>query len=436
MTDRSSRPEWLSERTGLTLLALVSAILATLIFLPYLQYILLGVVLAYILMPAQRRLERTVGSMTAALTLVVVAILAILLPMLYVLAVALREALELLTAVQEGSLGMADIERRLEVIGQPDDLIQLFETYQEPIGTAAQGLATSGIELVSGLPGLLIGLTVTVFVLFALLRDGDRLVAWIRHVLPIDDDIQRELLADLDQLMWASVVGNVVVAAIQAVALGIGLAILGVPAVVLLTVMTFVLALLPLIGAFGVWVPVSLYLLAAGDIVGAIALVVYGSIVSASDTYLRPALIGRTSALNSAIIVVGIFGGIVVFGAVGLFVGPVVLGGAKVTLDAFARERAAETGAEPGLEDDEETEDPAVDTEHETGIRTDADEDSNGGGDGARETPVDAGDGSSGETGDESADVTDSSVEAEADLEDDRTVEPDADSTAGTDSDR
>ncbi len=406
MPDRSSRSEWLSERTGLALLALVSAILATLILLPYLQYVLLGVVLAYILMPAQRRLERTVGSMTAALTLVAVAILAILLPMLYVLAVALREALELLTAVQEGSLGMADVERRLEIVGQPDDLIDLFETYQEPIGTAAQGLATSGIELVSGLPGLLIGLTVTVFVLFALLRDGDRLIVWTRHVLPIDDDIQRELLADLDQLMWASVVGNVIVAAIQAVALGIGLAILGVPAVVLLTVATFVLALLPLIGAFGVWVPVSLYLLVAGDPVGAVALVVYGSIVSASDTYLRPALIGRTSALNSAIIVVGIFGGIVVFGAVGLFVGPVVLGGAKVTLDAFARERAAGAGAEPGLEETEETEDPAVDTEEESGIRTGADDDSDEEGDGARKTPVDTGDESTDRAADEPTDET------------------------------
>ncbi|ELY45425.1 AI-2E family transporter [Natronorubrum tibetense] len=406
MPDRSSRPEWLSERTGLALLALVSAILATLILLPYLQYVLLGVVLAYILMPAQRRLERTVSSMTAALTLVVVAILAILLPMLYVLAVALREAIELLTAVQDGTLGMADVERRLEVVGQPDDLVELFETYQEPIGTAAQGLATSGIELVSGLPGLLIGLTVTVFVLFALLRDGDRLIVWTRHVLPIDDDIQRELLADLDQLMWASVVGNVIVAAIQAVALGIGLAILGVPAVVLLTVATFVLALLPLIGAFGVWVPVSLYLLVAGDPVGAVALVVYGSIVSASDTYLRPALIGRTSALNSAIIVVGIFGGIVVFGAVGLFVGPVVLGGAKVTLDAFARERAAAAGAEPGLEETEETEDPAVDTEEESGIRTGADDDSDEEGDGARKTPVDTGDESTDRTADEPTDET------------------------------
>lgn len=376
MADRSdSRSVWLSERAGLTALALVGTLLATLVVLPYLQYVLLGVILAYVLMPAQRRLERVIGSMAAALTLVAVAVLAILLPVMYVLAIALREAIELLTAIQEGALGMGELERQLEATGYVVDLAELYETYQEQIGTIAQGLATSGIELVTGLPGLLIGLTVTLFVLFALLRDGDRLVAWIQQVLPIDGRVQQELLVELDRLMWASVVGNVAVAAIQGIALGIGLAVLGVPAVVFLTVATFVLALLPLIGAFGVWVPVSLYLTAVGEPVGAIALVVYGSLVSASDTYLRPALIGRSSAFNAAIIVVGIFGGIVVFGAVGLFVGPVVLGGGKIILDVFARERARETGATRAPET-EPADDPAVETATDTGIRADADRDS------------------------------------------------------------
>ncbi|ELY57682.1 AI-2E family transporter [Natronolimnohabitans innermongolicus] len=384
MADGIDTPGWLSNRVGLTVLAVVAVSLAALILLPYLQYVLLGVVLAYILMPAQRRLEPVVGSMVSALILVGVAILAILLPVAYLLVVALREALQVITAVQEGTIGVADIESRLEVIDPDIELADLYEAYQEPIGTTLQELATTGIEIVSGLPGILIGLTVTVFVLFALLRDGDQLVAWCRRVLPIDDEIQRELLAELDQLMWASVVGNVAVAAIQAIALGVGLAALGVPTVVLLTVLTFVFALLPLIGAFGVWVPVTIYLLVVGDFIAAAALIAYGSIVSASDTYLRPALIGRTSAFNSAIIVVGIFGGLVVFGAVGLFIGPVILGGAKVTLDAFARER---NGAiEPG----EDAEEPAVDTDSETGVREDAEPSTADSSDGARDAPADS----------------------------------------------
>ncbi|THE63313.1 AI-2E family transporter [Salinadaptatus halalkaliphilus] len=372
MADRPAIRGRLAERPGLTALALVSAGLGALVILPYLQYVLLGVVLAYILTPLQRRLERYVGSMVAAMTLVVVAILAILLPVAYVLLIALEEALEVLTAIQEGDLGIETIESYLESTGYAVDIVETYETYQEPIGTAAQELATTTLELVSALPQILIGLTVTLFVLFALLRDGDRLVAWTRTVLPIRDELQDELLAELDQLMWASVVGNVAVAAIQAILLGIGLELLGVPAVVFLTVATFVLALLPLVGAFGVWVPVSIYLLVLGRPVAALLLVAYGSLVSASDTYLRPALIGRTSAFNAAIIVVGIFGGLVVFGAVGLFIGPVVLGGAKIILDVAARERRAGPADDlddaETLESDEMAADPAVDTDPETGI--------------------------------------------------------------------
>ncbi len=376
MVDDADSSGWFSERTGVTVLALVGITFGLLVILPYLQYILLGIVLAYILMPAQRRLERVVGSMTAALTLVAVAILAILLPTIYVLAIAFQQALGVITAIQEGTLDIADIEQRLETTGVTVDLVEMYEIYEEPIGTALQGFATAGIEFVGGLPAILIGLTVTVFVLFALLRDGTQLLAWSRTVVPIDDALQREFHAELDQLMWASVVGNVAVAAIQAVLLGIGLVLLGVPAVVFLTVVTFVLSLLPLVGAFGVWVPVSLYLLAVGDVVSAAILVAYGSLVSASDTYLRPALIGKTGAFNSAIIVVGIFGGIIVFGAVGLFIGPVVLGGAKVTLDLFARERAEtdEPGAdvEPAVATGA-SDDVAVDTDPETGIRSERD---------------------------------------------------------------
>jgi predicted PurR-regulated permease PerM len=366
MSTRPDLSEWISDRMGLVLLTTVSVFLALLIIFPYLQYVLLGVILAYILMPAQRRLEKYVRSMTAALVLVVVAILAILLPILYVLAVALGQALEVAVAIQDGSLNVADIEQRIAETGYSVDLQDTYEAYQEPIATGLQGLATNAIEFAGSVPAILIGLTVTVFVLFALLRDGDRLVRWVRYVLPVQDHVQDELLSELDQLMWASVVGNVVVAIIQAVLLGIGLAALGVPAVVLLTVGAFVASLLPLIGVFAVWMPVSLYLVVVGETVPATILVAYGLLVSASDTYLRPALIGRTSAFNSAIIVVGIFGGLVVFGAVGLFIGPVVLGGAKITLDLFAREWAISQGEPPV--GPLPAADPAAETAGDTGI--------------------------------------------------------------------
>jgi predicted PurR-regulated permease PerM len=332
-------PDWIVKRSGLTALALGSGLLALFVLLPYLQYVLFGVVLAYILLPVQRRLEAYVSPTVAALSVVLATLLVVLLPLIYVVSIAVQQSLRVVRSIRRGEIDVATIESLLETNGYAVDLVELYESNQGRIATAVQEVTNGAIGVLGSLPSMFIGLTVTLFVLFALLRDGDRLVAWLEWVLPIEDAVLDELRTGLDRLMWASVVGNVAVAAIQAVLLGVGLAIAGVPAVVFLTVATFILTLLPLVGAFGIWIPAAAYLVTTGRLTAGVAMVVYGLLVTFSDSYLRPALIGRTSAFNSAIVVVGIFGGIVIFGAVGLFIGPVVLGGAKLTLDCFARAR-------------------------------------------------------------------------------------------------
>ncbi len=97
------------------------------------------------------------------------------------------------------------------------------------------------------------------------------------------------------------------------------------------------------LGLLFVFTQLQYILLAIGRPTAAVLLFVYGSVVSASDLYLRPAIINRSGAINVGTIVVGIFGGIVLFGAIGLFVGPVILGGSKVVLDLFGQERADST---------------------------------------------------------------------------------------------
>ncbi|WP_254530656.1 AI-2E family transporter [Natrinema gelatinilyticum] len=360
MADRPSPPDWIIDQPGLTALAAISGILALFVILPYLQYVLFGVVLAYILLPVQRRLEHYVRSTIAAIVVVVATLIIVFIPLVYVVSIAIQQSFRLVRAIRQGQLNVETIEEILATNGYAVDLAELYESYQDPIATGIQGITTGTVNIVGGLPGVFIGLTITLFVLFALLRDGDRLVEWFQWVLPIDDEVLAELRTGLDRLMWASVVGNVAVAAVQAVMLGIGLAIIGVPAVTFLTVATFVLTLLPLVGAFGVWIPAAAYLLGIGRPTASALLTVYGMLVSLSDSYLRPAMIGRTSAFNSAIVVVGIFGGLVVFGAVGLFIGPVVLGGAKLILDCFARERTEAAIAADSLEGESADPEPAA----------------------------------------------------------------------------
>jgi predicted PurR-regulated permease PerM len=343
MTKRGAEARWPSDRVGLSILAVVSGVFAALIVLTQLPYIFLAIVLAYVLAPAQQRLEQHMSAGSAALALTSLSVLLLFVLVAYVITIAIQQGLALFNAIQAGEFSPDVVQDRIAAIGYVVDLELVYATYQEPIATGLDRLATGAMTAIGGLPGVFIGLTVTIFVLFVLLRDGDRFVIWLEGVVPVSETVQQELMAELDDLMWASVVGNVAVAGIQAGLLGIGLVLVGMPGAVFLTVVTFVLCLLPLVGAFGVWVPVSIYLFGIGRPMPALIIFVIGSVVSGSDTYLRPAIINRSGALNVAVITVGIFGGIIVFGVVGLFIGPVVLGGTKVVLDQFARERAEST---------------------------------------------------------------------------------------------
>jgi len=335
MSGSSSRRQ---ERRALAVIALAGALVAGLLVSTYLRYVLLGVVLAYVLTPAHRRLSEYVRPDIAAVGLILLTVVVLFIPLLFVTVVAIQQGIGLLGAFRRGELDGFLLEP-IDLFGYTVDGSQLYATYREPIETGLGRLAGWGLELVRGLPGVIVGLSVTAFILFALLRDGDRLLAWTMGVVPVATPIQRELLAELDDLMWASVVGNVVIAASQAVTLGVGFLIAGLPGVTFLTVAAFLLTLLPLVGSFGVWVPAAIYLFAGDRPTAAGAMLVFGVLVSISDVYLRPAVINRAGAINVAVIAMGIFGGIVLFGGVGLFVGPVILGGAKEALDLYARER-------------------------------------------------------------------------------------------------
>ncbi|WP_246308056.1 AI-2E family transporter [Halorarum salinum] len=157
----------------------MSSVLAALLVLTQHQYVSLASVLAYVLAPVRRRLERRMRSDTAALTLISLATFVLFIPVAYILTVAIQQGLGLLTAIREGELSPDTIQGRIETIGYVIDFDLLYATYQEPIATGVQRLATGAITVIGGLPGVLIGLTVTVFVLFALLRDGEQFVTWL-----------------------------------------------------------------------------------------------------------------------------------------------------------------------------------------------------------------------------------------------------------------
>jgi len=281
----------------------------------------------------------------SAFVLTVVTVFGVALPLVYLLTQLTQETFVVAQRLQDADFGVTEIEAGLLELGVEADVQTTVSENREIFETVAEVLAVRVGQTVQNLPNIIIGLTITVFVVFVMLRDGQRLVAWTRAAVPIRNEIQREFHHRINQLMWASVVGNGGAGLIQTVALGAAFWVIGFDKVLLLTVLTFVLTLLPLVGAFVIWLPLVGYLLVVGSPTAATALFVFGGLVSVSDFYTRPIIIGRSGALNSGVIVIGVFGGLVVFGPVGLLIGPVILGGSKVAIETLVRARNDDLGA-------------------------------------------------------------------------------------------
>jgi predicted PurR-regulated permease PerM len=255
------------------------------------------------------------------------------LPFLLLVRVVVRQAVAVVEGVRSGAIDVAVVREFIDSdLGQ-----ELAAMAQSGLGQVLQ--ETPGV--VGGASNALIGVTVLGFVLYYLLVDGADAVAWVRRVTPLGPAVQEELFAELDRLTYAVLITQGVIAVVQAVLTGLALAVLGFSNVLFWTVLAVVLGLLPFVGSMFIWVPAGLFLLATDDLVGGAALLVYGfGAVNLTDNYLRPVVGGRSANLNPSILVVGIFGGLAVFGFAGIFVGPIVLGFAKSLVAIAAREYA------------------------------------------------------------------------------------------------
>lgn len=184
---------------------------------------------------------------------------------------------------------------------------------------------------------------VTIFTFFFALRDGEKLKEYVRDISPFNKDLEKNLSAEFKGITKAVIFGFLVVGIIQGLFTGLGLLIFGVPQALLLTLIATIVAIIPVLGAWLVWIPSSIYLLATGHIGAGIGLILYGAIVvSWIDNFLRIWIISRRTKLSSGIIFIGMIGGLIVFGIIGLVIGPLILSYLIIIIDAYKDKKFSE----------------------------------------------------------------------------------------------
>jgi predicted PurR-regulated permease PerM len=195
---------------------------------------------------------------------------------------------------------------------------------------AAEG--TAGF-VAARLKGLLAGSVSTVtqlvlmlFTLFFLFRDRKGAARAFRSVLPLDESQTDKLVERMTNTIEATLQGSLTIAAVQGALGGIIFWILDVPNAVIWAVAMAILALIPSLGTFLIWMPVAIYLALTGHWLKASILTGWGAfVIGTVDNLLYPTLVGTKMQLHTVPVLFSVLGGIGLFGISGIVLGPLTL---------------------------------------------------------------------------------------------------------------
>jgi predicted PurR-regulated permease PerM len=186
----------------------------------------------------------------------------------------------------------------------------------------------------------LFGMVIMALALFSFFLDGPAMLAGLKHLTPLDDAHEDELIREFEKVSRAVVLATLLSALAQGLLGAVGYYFAGLEPVILLMLLTMTLALVPFVGAAAVWVPASLYLIFLEGSLGAgIFLAIYGAaVISLADNVIKPFVLHGGSNLHPLWALLSVLGGVTALGPVGILVGPMVVAFLQTLLGILQRE--------------------------------------------------------------------------------------------------
>jgi predicted PurR-regulated permease PerM len=219
-------------------------------------------------------------------------------------------------------------------------------------GEQASAFVSSRLgSFVTGSVWVVLELLVAIVALFYFFRDRRESLETLRCALPLSDREADEMFNRIGETIHATVYGSLAVAAIQGLLGGLMFWILGLPAPLLWGVVMALLSTIPNLGSFVVWAPAAVGLALSGQWGKALALCAWGAVaIGLIDNLLYPVLVGRRLHFHPLPVFFSILGGLLVFGASGLILGPLVLAITDALLRVWRdRTRAGHAADEAGV---------------------------------------------------------------------------------------
>lgn len=298
------------------ILAVLLLIVSYFMLRPYLVALMTSFVLGFLIKPFHKVLGKKVGDKSAAWICILLLILVILLPFGIAVGSLAKQAYDYasksnLEITLNTILGKAGLNLDSGLLSQINQEFLNFLVYLVR-------------PFISNAISFFIMVFVMFFGLYYVLVKWDYLSGELKKFIPFKD--KAEITRDLSNATKEIVYGTFLVGLIEFTVALIGFYLLGVNSALLLATLIFFTAFIPAIGPGFVWVPLMIYMFIVGNYFVAVGILVLGLIVGLGiDLFLRGVLTGRNSRINPFIMLLGIFGGVSLFGLFGFIIGPLIL---------------------------------------------------------------------------------------------------------------
>lgn len=320
------------------------------ILMPYAGAVFWGMVLAILFIPVHRRLLRATSqkpNLSALLTLLAIVVMVII-PVGLITASLVQQAAGLYEMVKSGHVDFGRYFSQV-IHALPSWMVSLLERFDltdmaslqqkltNTASEASQVAAKYAINVASNTFDFLVSITIMLYLLFFLLRDGHALAGRIKTAVPLSRHYKQRLFGNFTTVIRATVKGNVLVAIVQGALGGLIFWLLHVQAPLLWAVVMAFLSLLPAVGAAIVWAPVAVYFLVTGSVWQGVVLIAFGVfVIGLVDNLLRPILVGKDTRMPDYVVLLSTVGGMALFGLNGFVIGPAVAALFIASWDLFA----------------------------------------------------------------------------------------------------
>jgi predicted PurR-regulated permease PerM len=320
------------------------------VFQPFLAPLGWAAVFGVIFYSLRKRFERKWGRTQSAVLITLGVTLILIVPVLLLAAMFVREGIaaarDIQAAMAGGGYGWLShawgwLASHIAADGITVDLPDLL---RQGASRAGEYMAAELGAVIRNIVVFLFELFVMLFALFYFLRDGDAMLNRFRLFLPFEETMTERMLAEARELIFASVTTSLVIAAVQGIICGGAFAIVGLSSPIFWGVVMGFLSLLPVVGAWPIWIPAAIWMFSTGHAGRALILIaICGALGATIDNILRPVLLGGRASLNGLLVFISVLGGIAVFGVLGVVLGPIVVATAVGILDVYSGTVVAES---------------------------------------------------------------------------------------------